>query len=122
MSASRRTRQLDTPRPPAALHPPVERLQPEEVQPAGGVGALLRLLQLRPVPQVGPHDARDEGRDYPEALESSGPPPGGDGEPAGGGVRGRIGGASAPATHYDPTTLDRASPGRGFLSPGRGRL
>jgi hypothetical protein len=50
------------------MDPALERLQPQAGEPAGGAGAVLRLLQLLQVPQEHPHDARYGGRNHPEAV------------------------------------------------------
>ena len=56
---------------------PTNALQPEALQPAGESGAVLCLLQLREVPSLAAHDARDEGRNCPESLDDGGSAEGG---------------------------------------------
>src|SRR6202040_1463861 len=67
-----RTLQLDASRPPPADDPAVERVQPQARQPAGGAGALLRLLQLLPDAQEHPHDSGDGGRNHAEGVDDGG--------------------------------------------------
>jgi hypothetical protein len=63
--------------PPAPHDPAVERVQPQAVEPPGRSGALLRLLQLLPVPQEHPHDSGDGGRLDPAPVEHWRSAPGG---------------------------------------------